>query len=266
MRAPPRGNTLIGLLVAMAIMVVLAFVAMNAMNKAVTGSGSAAPGTVRSFKDVQYLSSLFMSMAAASQLEDEGFLVPGDLGGGHDPASNTTANLYSAMIAQSYTVPGQLISGNEYNPSVWPDSDYDYTSYDARRGTWWDAGFKADLAVESNTSFAHVPLYGQRLRQLWRFTAGSHTPLLGNRGPEGGLDNPNSYTYGRSGVWGGHVVFGDGHVEFLTTFTPAGVVYGRGAERLPDNIFDAEEGPDGLDAILTFTKAMTAEGPEVQWD
>ncbi len=250
----------------MVIMLVLSLVLLNSLNKSVTGSGSAAPGTVRSFEDLQYLSSLFMAMAAASQLEDHGFLVPGDLGGGHDASANTTANLYSAMIAESYTVPGQLISGNEFSPNVRRDEDYDYRSYNPRSGTYWDSSFVADLAVESNTSFAHVPLYGERLRQLWRFTAGSHTPMLGNRGPEGGVDNPDSYTYGRNGVWGGHVVFGDGHVEFLNTFTPPGVVYGRGAERLPDNIFDAEEGPDGLDAILTFTKKMTEEGPEVQWD
>jgi hypothetical protein len=170
------------------------------------------------------------------------------------------------MIAQSYTVPGQLISGNEFNPAVVRDEDYDYQSFSPREGTYWDPSFVADLVTGSNTSFAHVPLHGERLRRMWRFTAGSRTPLLGNRGPAGGVHDPTSLTYGRNGVWGGHVVYGDGHVEFHDTFTPAGVTYGGGAERRPDNIFDAEEGADGLDAKLTFTKKMTEEGPEVQWD
>lgn len=256
MPAPPRGSSLIGLLVSLAILLVLALVALNAINKSVTGSGSALSGTVRSFEDLQYLSALFMSIAASAQLDDEdSFLVPGELGGGDVPESNTTASLYSAMIAANYTVPGQLISGNEFNPNVWRDEDYDYHSYDPRRGTYWDPRFAADLATESNTSFAHLPLYGERLRRLWRFTAGSRSPMLGNRGPQGGVDNPGSYTYGRNGIWGGHVVFGDGHVEFLDAFTLAG-----------DNLFDMEEGPGGLDAILSFTKRMTDEGPELQWD
>jgi hypothetical protein len=34
----------------------------------------------------------------------------------------------------------------------------------------------------------------------------------------------------------------------------------------PDNIFAMESGPRGADAILSFTKAMTDEGPQLQFD
>ena len=263
---PATGYSIIGLRVTMVCMLVLAVIMMNALNKSMTGAGSALPGTVASFEDKQYLVILYQSMATGASFNDGRFLVPSELSGRRDPTENTTADLFSAMIAQQYTVPGQLISGNEYSPNVWPDEDYDYTAYNPTAGTHWDRSFVADLDVESNNSFAHVPLYGQRLRHTWRFTADSRQPLLGNRGPKGGVDDPNSYTYGRDERWAGHLVFGDGHVEFIETFTPSGLFYEAGGERRPDNIFAMEEGPDGRDVILTFTRAMTEEGPIIQHD
>ena len=90
--------------------------------------------------------------------------------------------------------------------------------------------------------------------------------LLGNRGPKDGIENPNSFSYGRNGVWGGSMIFGDGHIEFISVFTPQGVYYESGREALPDNIFAVEDGPDGIDSVLSFTKKMTREGPELQYD
>ncbi len=264
-----RGFSLIGMLLAVAIMLVLGVVMLNSVNKGVTGAGSAGRGTVASFEDTQYLYSLFGSLTAAAQGNEGRYITPGELTGfrdGRDGRDNTTANLFSAMIANHYTVPGQLISGNEYSPNVVVDEDYDYTAYRPATGTYWDPGFVADLAVESNDSFAHVPLYGQRLRRYWRFTTGARTPLLGNRGPKGGVDDPDSHTYGRNGRWAGHVVFGDGHIDFIETFTPAGLFLSSAGERRPDNIFDMEEGPEGLDAILSFTRKVTPDGPDLQHD
>jgi prepilin-type processing-associated H-X9-DG protein len=111
-----------------------------------------------------------------------------------------------------------------------------------------------------------VPLYGRRLSRHWRFTAGSRTAVMGNRGPRDGIDDPSSYTYGRDGRWAGHVVFGDGHVEFLESFVPPGMLDGSGSERLQDNLFAMEEGASGGDAILTFTRIMEHDGPVIQHD
>ncbi len=265
--APARGGSLIGLLVSMAILLVLALVGLRYVQRGMTGGGSTLPTTASSYADRQYLLELFRAMAAASYLsDDQRFLVPSQVAGGRDPTLNTTANLYSAMIAQQYTVPQQLVSGNENNPAVIVDGDYDFSAYAPASESWWDPRFKADLQVESNTSFAHVPLHGRRLRQQWRFTGGSRTALLGNRGPKDGLDDPSSLTCGRDGRWAGNLVYGDGHVEFLDTFVPPGLAYGDGAERFPDNLFAMEEGPDGGDAILTFTKIMNRDGPVIQHD
>ena len=62
------------------------------------------------------------------------------------------------------------------------------------------------------------------------------------------------------------VMFNDNHAEPLTTMSPPGLFYGAGDEKKPDNIFAMETGPEGEDAILSFTRKMTKEGPELQHD
>ena len=207
---------------------------------------------------------LYQSLAVQAQLGEGRFLVPDDLTRRDDPGDNTTACFYSAMIAQQYAMPEQLFSAQERNPAVWPDEDYDFTAYDPSSDLHWDPAFTADLDVDSNTSFAHLPMYGERFRRHWRFTAGYRTPVLGSRGPAGGVHDTASYTYGADGTWAGHIVFGDGHVEYVTTFTPSGIVFGR--QQIPDNLFRMDDGPDGADIVLTFTKVMTDIGPEIQHD
>ncbi len=262
-----RGQSLIGLLVVVVIMLVLGVVMSNAVNKSTTGAGSASSGTVASFKDKQYLVSIYQSMATQSQLTGDGrFLVPSEFTRRRDPRDNTTASLFSAMIAQNSIPPEQLYSGNEMSPFVKPDEDYNYFAYSPVDDTYWDPTFTANLAWESNTSFAHLPLYGNRLRRLWQFTASSRMPLLGNRGPKDGVADPQSWTYGRDGKWGGHIVFGDGHVEFIRTFTISSVFFKNGTSNQPDNLYRMEQGADGLDVILAFTKEMNEDGPVLQFD
>ena len=255
---------MIGILISVACMLVLSVIMMTSLNKAMSGAGNALSGTASSFQDKQYLSILQQGLVTWSMDNDGQFIVPSTLDRSRDLTHDTTANLYSAMIAEHYTVPGQLVSGNEYNPNVWMDEDYDYMAYRPIEGTFWDPGFVADLDYDSNTSFAHVPLFARRRDNHWRFSASSTVPVLGNRGPRDGIDNPNSLTYGRDGGWGGHLVFGDGHVEFIKSFTLAG--RGLTADGTPDNVFAMEEGPNGRDAILSFTKLMTDDGPTLQYD
>ena len=114
--------------------------------------------------------------------------------------------------------------------------------------------------------YEHLTSYGNRLRETWRFTVGSRTPLLGNRGPKDGVENLDSWTYGRNGKWAGQIVFGDGHVEFVETFTVNGIFFESGGQYLLDNFFRMEQGADGLDVILSFTQEMTEDGPVLQFD
>ena len=262
-----RGFSLIGLLVSMTIMLVLGVVLSNSMNKATTGAGSTLSGTVSSFKDKQYLASIYQSIFVEAQLSRNGrFLVPSALTRRRDAGDDTTANLFSAMVAQLSISPSQLISGNEMSPYVKLDEDYDYVAFSPVDDTYWDPNFVADLTWESNTSFAHPPLYGNRLRRYWHTGVDSRTPLLGNRGPKDGVPNPDSWTYNRDGRWAGHLVFGDGHVEFIHSFT-INSIFLRGPDgNRPDNLFRMDQGGDGSDVVLSFTKQMTGDGPVLQYD
>lgn len=268
MRARFRaGFSLVGTLVSLVIMVVLFALLMNSLNKSVTGQGSAVQGTVRSVEDEMYLNSLFQSMATGSlETKGERFITPSEVSGTNDPAENTTANLFSAMVMRGYTNCHQLISGNEYSPYVREKTDYDSTAYSPSNRVFWDKTFVADLTNWSNVSFAHEPLYGKRFDNHWQNSLDGTFPILGNRGPKDGVNNPQSYTYGRNGQWGGHICFGDGHVAYVNSFTPGGITYQRKGETVADNIFKVDADFDGPDAVLAFTRKMLKPGPMLQWD
>jgi type II secretory pathway pseudopilin PulG len=262
-----RGFSLIGLLITVVCIIVLFTISMSALNRAVTGNGSAVSGTVRSTQDMIYLRSLHLAMMTASNETRRGrFPVPSMIAQSDDWSLNTTANLYSSMIAGNYISPDILISGNEYSPHVERISYYDYTAYNPTRGEYWDRGFQADLASRSHVSFAHMPLFGERYERHWQATSTRRGVLIGNRGPRDGIDDPQSYSYGRSGVWGGHVLYSDGSIEFYQTFTPPGLTFERHGHVEQDNLFAMDDGPDGVDAILSFTREMTRSGPVLQHD
>ena len=190
--------------------------------------------------------------------------VPGR--GEEDITQNTTANLYSALIMQNYFQPGDLISPMERNPKVTVCAEYAYEKYNVVKDVYWDDEFKADLNAGSNTSYAHLVICGRRVAAEWRESNNARYAVLGNRGPQGGEPDWQSFTCGPHGHWAGNVMFNDDHVEPLTIMSPPGLFYGAGDEKKPDNIFAMETGPEGEDAILSFTRKMTKEGPELQHD
>jgi hypothetical protein len=270
-----RGFSLLGMLITMACIVILLVILGNSLNLAITGRGSPLEGTVRSYKDQFALNAMYQAMMIAGQDYHGGdhLPVPSVVVGG-ERSLDTTANLYSMLIAANYLTPSTLVAANEYNPYINVKSDYNYSAFHARDGLPWDTSFSADLGYFSHSSFAHMPLFGERFDRGWRFGGGRagaganpQAVLLGNRGPEGGIDVSHSFTYGRARVWGGHFVFGDGRVEFHHAFTPPGLTYeSREGGFLPDNVFAMETGPHGHDAIIGFTREMTADGPILQWD
>ncbi len=264
-RRSRRGYSLIGLLISFACIAVLFALMMSSMNKAITGEGSTQVNTLHSLEDKLRLSGIMQGMIVYANENKERYLVPSLVAGSDDPSLNTTASFYSALIAGRFVAPEQVISGNEFSGYVEQAYDYDYRAYDPASGVYWDPNFKADLHDLSNASFAHLPMFGERFDRNWQQTFSSSFPVLGNRGPENGIDDPQSFTYGRNGRWAGHLVFGDGHVAFVDSFTP-GLSYSRDGHEHPDNIFAVEDGPDGGDAILSFTRKMTEQGPELQFD
>ena len=265
-RARERGFSLVGLLITLVCIVVLFSISMNSLNKAVTGQGSTTEGSVRSFEDRMALYSFYQTFHASANDSKGRFLTPSVLNGSDDKRYDDTAALFSAMVMQNYAVPAQLVSANERSDAVWIDEDYDFTVYSPSSGVYWDPSFSADLMDLSNTSFANMPLYGSRFERHWAADFTSGVPIFGNRGPKDGIDDPTSMTYGRSGTWAGWIIYADGKIEFTETFVPGSAWYQKGGERLMDNIFAMEDGPDGGDAILAFTKQMRNNGPVLQFD
>lgn len=187
--------------------------------------------------------------------------------GPEDITQNTTANLYSMLIMRHYIPEQILVSPIERNPKVSVCKDYDYARYSPlEQDEYWDPSFQADLETGSNTSYAHLVMFGKRRELQWRDTLDPSFPVLGNRGPKDGSLNPSSNTCGPHGHWTGNVVFNDNHAEMLATVRPVNVTFMTNDEKQQDNIFAFDNGVAGMDTILTFTKQMTEDGPVLQHD
>jgi len=194
--------------------------------------------------------------------------VPGR--GEEDTTANTTANLYSTLICMNYFTPQLVVSPIERNPKVVEEKNYNYDAYSPIEDQYWDDTFRADLEGESNVSYAHLVLSGERMKAQWRNTMDAQFIVLGNRGPLDGEPNDRSFTSGPHGAWAGNVVFSDNHTELITSFTPESLkprhADPEDARHTPDNIFAMEKGRDGADCIISFMRAFTDDGPEIQHD
>ncbi len=261
-----RGYGLIGLLVTFAIIIVLFTISMTAMNKAVTGEGSTPPGTAYSMQDQMMLRNLYTAMYTYSNDNRGWFPVPSVHARQEDHGLDTTANLYSMLVMENYTTTDALVSANEHSGYVEVKQTYDYRSYDRTLNVQWDTSFRADLDSLSHTSFAHTPMHGERCEQQWGVTGDGLFPIIGTRGPKDGVHNPSSWTYSRTGKWGGHFVTAGGAIEFVDRFYAPNLTTIIDGLAKDDNIFKMEHGPDGDDAILAFTKTMLSSGPELQFD
>ena len=187
--------------------------------------------------------------------------IPGQPGFRPDDRSpSTTANLYSAMIAQDYFNPDVLISTFERNPAVVQGKDYDYNAYDPANDVYWDPNFVADLETGSNVSYAHIPLVGERMERQWRDIGAASLAVFGNRGPADGVASADSYSCRKNGSWLGSLVFNDNHLETLSA--TAGLKIGGG----PDNLFNFDPDLNSLDQVLAFTKKVKDNQAVLQHD
>jgi hypothetical protein len=204
-----------------------------------------------------------------NRLPFQGVITPGR--GEEDITQNTTANLYSMCIMANYFSPDLCVGPTEPSAKVaaFDTSTYDYKSYDATQRKLWDPNFKADLHVLSHVSYAHMPIAGELQSKHWRDTMDSNTAIVGNRGPLGGVHDPNSITnkiHRPYDKWSGNIVFSDNHVivahGFPTRPRPNGVGFQIAPECLPPG-----KPPPPTDAAITFTKEMVPlRGPVVQHD
>lgn len=255
-----RGLSLVGLLVAIVILGVLYAVATTAMKGTLTGTnedGGYVANSAPALEDKMHLHQLMQALNVAALSGGRGgFPRPGDRT--KDASHDTTANVYSLLIAERMVAPEQLISPMDRG-WVMEYQEYDWNGYDPSSGIVWDTGFSADLDDESNVSYAHMVLFGDRATRWSRADVDSSFPIFSNRGPEDGEPSEASLACLPDGTWAGHAVFGDGHVAFIGSASGA-------ARSGGDHFFRLDDAKRHADALLGFTASMDARGPTLQWD
>jgi type II secretory pathway pseudopilin PulG len=258
-----NGFSLIGMLISLVCIVVLSAIMMNSMNKTITGNGEATPSSVWGMQNQIQLQTIVQSLIADSFGRNNDFLVPSDLSGSLDVSENTSANFWSAMIAENLVSPEHLIAKGD---NGWVEqASYDWLAINPREGQFWDPNFSTDFNRSSNVSYAHMPLYGERLRRWWRNDARGIFPIIGNRGPQDGLALTESFTLDSDGQWRGWVCYSDGSIKWQEqTETP--IKWSRSDGESIDNLFILEGGDNKDDAMLGVTTEMTEGGPEFAWD
>lgn len=245
-RARRRGRSRVEVILLVCLAIVIVAVAWPMLARARRAGDPAA--------DAHDLGGAFQAMVAYANGHGGLFPRPSEAAthDGSDPALDTSAHLYALLLADRGVAARQLISRAERNPAV-EAIDYDFRQVNPAEGRLWDPGFRTELDRPPgegvcHTSYVHLALCGDRAAR-WRPSSGVETVLLGDRatrrGTQEGKAWTRSYTMGRNGrpegLWGGNLVFGDGHVELLTTFRPPGVTWTCGSIKpTKDNIFDCE--------------------------
>jgi hypothetical protein len=219
---------------------------MTSVDKAVTGGkGKSVQESVWGMQDQIQLQLIGQGLTIHAMTNGEGFLTPSNLSGSKDSTENTSANFWSALISQQLVAPKQLVSPTDRG---WVEE----APYSSSRG-FWDPNFSVDLNETSNVSYAHMPLYGKRLKKQWNPSAG-HFPIIGNRGPKDGVENSGSFTLDDDGVWRGWVLHANNAIEWQV-----------GTSSVHDNPF-LSEGDYADDAMLGLTLEMDDYGPILVWD
>ena len=271
MRQQRSGFTLVELLVVIAIIALLIGLLLPALARAQQNAR-----TIKDANSVQQIHKSFLTFAQSEpggKLPTPGLInrlpiqlaagptnVPGQ--GQEDQAKNSTANLFSAVLAQRFFNPDILIGPTEVNPIIVEKQDYNYNKLDPTTDQYWDTSFSAAINSSPgsgvcNTSYAHLALCGERKKSNWRNSMDSTKALLGTRGTYKGANNGNNYKlsftlqlHGSDKDWDGNIVFSDNHTEFLKTYYPNNVSWECGSVNLTkDNIFNYEFAQSGCSAV-----------------
>jgi prepilin-type N-terminal cleavage/methylation domain-containing protein len=233
-----KGFTLVELLVVMAIIALLLGLLLPALANA--------RATARQVKDGTQVKQIHQGWLTAAN-DSQGILpLPGEINrvggvpgrGDIDEIQNNHANLHGSMLGRGYVNAQIMVSPAEISAKVIPCATYNMNMIKPANDVYWDpptgnpgTGFKADLLVQSNTSYATMPIDPTTRRKTeWKNTGNSRFAVLGNRGPKAGAVTGDDYTnsktlliHGGTKEWDGNTGYNDNHIEYGRTSYPENV-------------------------------------------
>jgi hypothetical protein len=289
-RRRTAGFTIVEVIVVVAAVVLLGVVLFTVFGPTGRGTGP------RSMHDSSQLRGVMMGFVLWSQSNQDRFPLPSVLDGADatvaekGEAKNTTANILSVLIFNSFFPPELLYSPQEANANIVRMEGYELdrppAAVDPEKALW-DPALRADFTGKEpgHVSYANMLPVGPEVdadgRVRYGANDGATRAVIGNRGPritgvtvgrDGqivptyaatagmGAGTGESLTFlihGSKDKWEGNIGYADNHVNFETRVAPESATY-RAADgrRRPDCLFFEEADGAGVDNFLgIFTKA-----------